>query len=59
MLPVAPLHVGWVTESVGTEGVAGWAFTVFETAVDKQLELVVLVIMLYVPAVNAFDVALA
>ena len=44
IVPVPTEHVGCVTVSVGTEGVAGCGFMVLETAVDKQLDVVLLVI---------------
>ena len=57
IVPVELEHVGCVTVSVGTEGAVGCGFMVFETAVDKQFDVVLLVTTEYVPAFKAFDVA--
>ena len=38
IVPVATKHVGWLTEVVGTEGVAGGAFTVIATAEEAHVE---------------------
>jgi hypothetical protein len=38
MVPVATLHVGWLTIVNGTEGVAGGALTVIATAEETHVE---------------------
>ena len=40
MVPVELLHVVWVIETVGTEGVTGCGFIVTDTAVVVQLDVV-------------------
>ena len=57
IVPVAVAHVGCTTEAVGRGAGVGCAVMVFETAVDKQVDDVVLVITEYVPATNALDIA--
>jgi hypothetical protein len=57
IVPVVTPHEGCMIVIVGSGAGVGCAVMIFETAVDKHVDDVVLVIIEYVPAVSAFDVA--
>ena len=59
IVPVAVVHVGCVTEVVGTEGCVGGAFMTAIVALDAQPKTVLFTLTLYVPAAKPLNVAAA
>ena len=54
IVPVAVAHVGWVTLTVGADGVAGCAFTVAAVGADIH-PAAFFAVTLYVPALNPLN----